>query len=525
MYDSSSKSGRRDREPVLGYLESFRKERRLLLGLFFIAGLVSVYFAGIGSNMMGSAFLHMVPPVGVALALIFVVSVIEVYRSMTSKLIKLYGVHSLVDQQNRLDPLTGALSRSRFLEAYEAALFRHRKSGSVALVVIDMDHFKQINDSFGHPAGDQVLEFSVRAARAAFHDATIGRLGGDEFALFIAYDEDIGASYLADACNALLSELSQGIHIDHRRLGLSASMGVAMAPRDDTNMGVLMSYADMALYQSKREGRARWTIFAKDILGDVRHERFLERELRAAILLRQLSVFYQPIVDTDGKLNSLEALVRWDHPVRGRMNPSTFVPVAEKTNLIHDLGLFVLAQVCRDLPGLPDVPVYVNVSARQLRFGEFKRDYLGVLAEHEVEPRRIVLEITESSSLETSDGFIRLIEGLRGAGFRIALDDFGLGYSEFNQLRKLPFDIIKIDKSFIQNLAHDRVTDVFVNAVVQVADHLDRTVIAEGIESADDRIRAEIAGCRLFQGFHYMAPVERGDVAKTYGTIKDVKAA
>lgn len=516
LYAFRSKPGHPKTESVVGYLEGFRKERRLLIVLFIIAGLVSLYFAGVGSKMMGSTLLHVLPPIGVALALFSVLIAIEVYRSMSQKLINLYGIHAMVRHQNRVDPLTGALSRVRFLEAYRETLAKHKKRGSVALVVFDVDHFKQLNDSFGHPAGDQVLEFCVQAAQSSFHDTTIGRLGGDEFALFIAHDEEISGLYLAGACDAFLAKLREGLCLNGRRFGVSASIGIAMSPRDDTSMQVLMSYADMALYQSKRAGRARWTVFATDLLGDIRHERFLERELRAAILLKQLSVHYQPIVDQDGKLNSLEALVRWDHPVRGRISPDSFIPIAEKSSLIHDLGLSVLAQVCRDLPLLPDVPVNVNVSARQFRLGDFQRDYLGVLNKYSVDASRIVLEITESFSLETSDRFIGQIKDLRNAGFRIALDDFGLGYSEFNQLRQLPFDIIKIDKSYIQNIGLDRVTDVFVNAVVQVAGHLDRSVVAEGIEGPDDRIRATAAGCRLFQGYHFLAPSPASEIARIY---------
>jgi diguanylate cyclase (GGDEF)-like protein len=502
---------------VFCYLEGFRKERRLLLGLFFIAALAPAYFAADFSNLMPSTLLRLVPAIGVALAAASVLAVIELYRSMARKLIKLHGTYSMIDRQNRIDPLTGALSRSCFLDAYEEALARHRKRGSVALVVIDIDHFKQLNDGFGHPAGDQVLEFCARAAKDAFHQATVGRLGGDEFAVFFSHEEEISEAYIEQACETLLATLRDGVYLNSRRQPLSASMGIAVSPRDDTNMRVLMSHADMALYQTKRNGRAGWSFFRKDILGDMRHERFVERELRAAILMQQLSVVYQPIVDGDGQLNSLEALVRWDNPVRGTISPAEFIPVAEKSNMIHDLGVFVLSRVCRDLPELPDVPVNVNVSARQLRLAEFKRDYLDVLEKHGVEARNIILEITESSLLETSEKFVKRIDDLRAAGFRIALDDFGLGYSEFNQLRTLPFDIIKIDKSFIQNIGLDRVTDVFVSAVVQIADHLDRSVVAEGIESEADGVRAAVAGCRLFQGYHYNRPVSREELALTYG--------
>jgi len=505
-------------EKVSGYLESFRKERRLLIALSLTAALVSLFVAAFTSGMMASSPLrHAMPAAGLALTLASLVTGFEIYRSMTKKLVTLHGTHSLANRQHRIDPLTGALSRSFFLDAFEDALARHRKGGSVALIIIDVDHFKQINDGLGHPAGDTVLEFFARAADRAFHNATVGRLGGDEFAVFLAHEEEISESYIEQACEAFFASLREGVYLNARRQQLSASIGVAMAPRDDTNMRVLLSYADMALYQSKRNGRSGWSFFRKDILGDMRQERFIERELRAAILLKQLAVAYQPIVDRDGRLNSLEALVRWDHPVRGKISPADFIPIAEKSSLIHELGMAVLDSVCRDIDKLPDVPVNVNVSARQLRLAEFRDDYLGILEAHGVAPRQIVLEITESSQLETTDKFVRRIADLRAAGFRIALDDFGLGFSEFDQLRRLPFDIIKIDKSFIQNIGLDRVTDVFVSAVVQIAEHLDRKVVAEGIESEADGTRAAVAGCRLFQGYHYTPPASIEDLTAKYG--------
>jgi len=505
-------------DKTAGYQESFRKERRLLVALSLIAAVVSFYVSVVAPGTLPSwPLLQIMPLVGAAMTVTSVVTGFEIHRSMTKKLNTLHGTHSLANRQSRIDPLTGALSRSFFLDVFEEALAKHRKSGSVALIIIDVDHFKQINDGLGHPAGDTVLEFFARAADQAFHNATVGRLGGDEFAVFLTHEEEISESYIEQACSNFLATLRDGVYLNSRRQQLSASIGVAMAPRDDTNMRVLLSYADMALYQTKRNGRFGWSFFRKDILGDMRQERFIERELRAAILLKQLAVAYQPIVDAEGKLHSLEALVRWDHPVRGMISPAEFVPIAEKSSLIHDLGLCVLDQVCRDAGQLPEVPVNVNVSARQLRLAEFKDDYLSVLETHGVAPRRIVLEITESSQLETTDKFVRRIAELRTAGFRIALDDFGLGFSEFDQLRRLPFDIIKIDKSFIQNIGLDRVTDVFVSAVVQIADHLERKVVAEGIESEADGTRAAAAGCRLFQGYHHKAPVSLEKLMADYG--------
>jgi len=257
-------------------------------------------------------------------------------------------------------------------------------------------------------------------------------------------------------------------------------------------------------------------VFGSAILDEMRRERFIERELRAAITQDQLEVHYQPIVDANGNLSSLEALVRWTNPVRGAISPAEFIPVAERSQLICELGRYVMRRVCHDMPRLPDVPVNVNISARQLAHEGFLAEYLQILDACGVAPSRFILEITESALLETSDAFVAKIADIRAAGFRIALDDFGMGYSEFNQLRKLPFDIIKIDKSYIQNIGTDIVTDTFVSAVTQIAGQMDRIVVAEGIETRDDNHRASLAGCRLFQGYYYQAPMALDRLSEAY---------
>ena len=429
-------------------------------------------------------------------------------RRVDVDMTRLIGDFKIAHARHDADALTGAFVRNRFLgDLSEAILRRRSDGGSVALIVFDVDHFKQINDGFGHPVGDAVLQFCVRAALKAFHGCTVGRMGGDEFALFIEHDSPITGAYVERACGEFLGHLRQGFHVSHRRQTVSASIGIAIAPGDAARADTLFGHADIALYESKRAGRSTWRFFRPEILADKRYERFVERELRAAILLNEISVLYQPIVDGEGNLKSLEALTRWEHSSRGRINPSEFIPVAERSRLIHDLGVAVLRQVCADMAELPDVTVNINVSAKQLQLSHFQEDYLAVLANAGVHPSRIVLEITESSQLEASASLNRRIEGLREAGFRIALDDFGMGYSEFNQLRTLPFDIIKIDKSYIQSLGTDKVTDIFVSAVVAVATHLDRKVVAEGVETEAEIVKARLAGCGLFQGYLFDRPI------------------
>ncbi len=519
-------AGRRFRgAPDTGYLDRFSKERRLILMLAIVAALACVpLFLGFASS--GSlGWTEIALFAGASATLVSVVVLSEIYTSLSRKLIQLHGAHADANKENAVDTLTGAYARTEFLRMLDQAIRKRGDFGSVALIVFDIDHFKQINDSLGHPAGDDVLTFCAQAAKSTFHDAVVGRLGGDEFAVFFAHSEPIGGAYISDACDSFLSFLRRGLPIGHRRHQLSASIGIAMAPSDDTNVDVLLSYADMALYEAKRAGRGRYARFDKKILADARHERFVERELRAAIILDQLTVHYQPIVDAQGELYSLEALVRWDHPVRGIISPGDFIRIAEKSSLIHDLGLDVLRHVCRDIPRLPKVPININVSARQIGLQRFKQDYVDTLEQAGVDPARIILEITESAMLETSGPVVARIAGLQEAGFRIALDDFGLGYSEFNQLRALPFDIIKIDKSFIQNIGADSVTDVFVSAVVQIAQRLERVVIAEGIETVDDVERASIAGCRLFQGIHFHAPARCEDIIAAYGDRACIRVA
>ena len=508
LYASRSKSAHPKTESVVGYLEGFRKERRLLIVLFVIAGLVSLYFAGVGSKLMGSTLLHILPPIGVALALFSVLIAIEVYRSMSQKLINLYGLHAMVRHQNRVDPLTGALSRVRFLETYRETLAKHKKRGSVALVVFDVDHFKQLNDSFGHPAGDQVLEFCVRAAQSSFHDTTIGRLGGDEFALFIAHDEEISDSYLAGACDAFLATLREGLYLNGRRFGVSASLGIAMSPRDDTSMQVLMSYADMALYQSKRAGRARWTVFATDLLGDVRHERFLERELRAAILLKQLSVHYQPIVDQDGRLNSLEALVRWDHPVRGILLPDEFIPLAEDSGQITALTESVLRQACEVIASWhPTLRYSFNLSPVQFGERRLVEKIVKILEETGMKSGSLEVEITEAVFIEDEERARTVIDSLRQNGISVALDDFGKGYSSLSYLSKYEIDRLKIDRAFIAGRHADLRNEKIVKSVIQLGLSLGIATTAEGVQSLEDASWLASHGCKQAQGFHYAAPM------------------
>jgi diguanylate cyclase (GGDEF)-like protein len=420
---------------------------------------------------------------------------------------------SLLEQSER-DVLTSVLNRETFVFEAKQALEKRGKNRFFALFLVDVDHFKQVNDTHGHPAGDRVLVFVAEKLRAHFPGARVGRLGGDEFAVLFEHSDPITAKWAHEVCSKFAAGLAGKVDIGAQRISVSASIGIALAPDHGKIWSSLVINADMALYASKKGGRDCSTLFEENMLTDIRNEKALVRELRAAMLLRHLRVAYQPIVDVNGQLIGFEALLRWRHALRGVIPPDVFIPVAERALMIGEIGNYVLRQVCEDLPRLPDVKVSVNLSANQIAMPTLQEKMLAILAETGTDPRRIVLEITESASLAANERIANQISALQDAGFRIALDDFGMGYSEFNQLRALPYDVIKIDKSYICALGTDHVTDVFVSAVVEIARRSGKNVVAEGIETEDDLLRASAAGCDRFQGYHFGKPVFLESIAR-----------
>jgi diguanylate cyclase (GGDEF)-like protein len=441
--------------------------------------------------------------IGGAGVILFLGSAIVALRNQVAKLKK---KHKRIVAQFERDALTGALNRERFVTAAKSVLEARGSKRYAALFLVDIDHFKQVNDTHGHPNGDRVLCFFAQQLEACFPDGCVGRLGGDEFAVFVEHSDPITETFAQARCSEFVERLAQGVDIGTQRLMVSASVGIALAPRHGKTWGSLVANADMALYASKKSGRAKSTMYAEAMLTDVRNEKTLMRELRAAILLKHLCVAYQPIVDVNGDPVAYEALLRWHHSLRGVIPPDVFIPIAERAGLISDIGFYVVRQVCEDLEKLAPVAINVNISANQIAAPDLVDRLLVILNEFGVDPGRIVLEVTESASLICNADNAQRLSALQAHGFRIALDDFGMGYSEFNQLRMLPFDIIKIDKSFVNSLGNDVVTDVFVSAVVEISRRSGKSVIAEGIETEEDRLRALAAGCDCLQGFYFGKP-------------------
>lgn len=401
------------------------------------------------------------------------------------------------------DALTGTFTRSYFLDE----LRRYASGGSLSALgylQIDMDNLKVLNDSAGHPAGDAALVTLVREMQALMPGAIIGRLGGDEFGVLIPGHDNKPA--LCRLGEQLLRQLKNGHTIAGRTTPLSATIGVALAPLDSDDPNELIAIADLALYRGKQAGRGCVVPFDPDMLGEERYKRFIERELRAAILMDELELHYQPVFDSQTRtVKSHEALVRWRHRVRGMIAPDKFIGVAEQSSLIDRLGEWVLRRVCADIGRLGG-PVAVNVSPKQLRRAEFAEAFSDILMETGTAPASIIVEITENAPLEKNSVEMANLAALRAMGIRVAVDDFGAGHASLHYLRDFAFDIIKIDRTYVAQFSANPVNAMIVSAVCDIARALSLEVVAEGIETEEQLRMLTEAGCTALQGYHLGRP-------------------
>lgn len=415
----------------------------------------------------------------------------------------------------RIDDLTGALNRRSFMEELRRRVGTFRDGRSAILLVMDVDEFKQLNDSFGHHVGDMALATIVDNARTIFSEGIIGRLGGDEFAVLFEGDD---VERCMRSAETLLGSLQRPHRLGKGEIALSVSIGVAAVPRHTTLFRELTVLADLALYQSKADGRGRATLFDPDMLSEERQKSFMERELRAAIMLNQLELHYQPIVNPDGTVFALEALVRWNHDYRGQILPGEFIPIAERSMLIDSLGEWVFRRACLDLDEFGGCLISVNVSAAQLQRDAFVNMVCRVLKETRRSADRFVIEITETVATSAAPEVLRRLEALRNMGFRIALDDFGTGHCGFNYLKTLPIDSVKIDRSYIRSLGSDEVAQIFVAALTQIGRALGLDIVAEGVETEEERVLAGASGCDRFQGYLISRPLTKAALVRRYAS-------
>jgi len=426
------------------------------------------------------------------------------YFALKRALLKAETEKNAVLAQAHKDALTGTFTRSYFLSTLKQHV-HHGSDTPVGYMQVDMDHLKSMNDGNGHAAGDAALVHLIKTIRTLAPEAIIGRLGGDEFGIaLIGFDNKPALRRIAAQ---ILADLGEPVHIAGRMARLSATIGVSMAPEDGGNVDELISKADLALYKGKRAGRNLAVAFDADMLGDERHKRFVERELRAAILLNELELHYQPIFAADGKtLKSYESLCRWQHPVRGMIAPSDFIPIAEQSDLIDKLGEWVLRRACLDVPMLNARAIGVNVSVAQLRRTEFASRFAEILEETGVSGHQLIVEITETVPLTAGAVELRNLDALREMGVRVAIDDFGAGHASMQYLRSFAFDIIKIDRTYVADIATGRVDALIIASICKIAKVLGADVVAEGVETHAQLDALQLAGCTALQGYYLGRP-------------------
>ncbi|MDB5644228.1 MAG: diguanylate cyclase/phosphodiesterase [Hyphomicrobiales bacterium] len=405
----------------------------------------------------------------------------------------------------RHDALTGLSNRTMMRETLDE-LCASGKPFSVFL--IDLDHFKTINDTLGHSAGDELLkQISQRLLMGFPAPSNVVRLGGDEFA--IIYCGDQSAASLREAASWILDAAAMPVMLSDCPVHIGASVGICAAARDTKDTETVLRRADIALYQAKAAGRNAFRLFDPAMDAALQAKLKFESDLREAIVTRQLEVHYQPIMGLDtGAPKSMEALVRWRHPERGVVNPSDFIPVAEATGMIRDIGLFVLKTACMEAASWPkSVAVAVNVSPAQLRDVGFYETVMDAISAAGLEPSRLELEITESLLMEATESTLACLTRLRDAGIGVSMDDFGTGYSSLSYLRKFPFTKIKIDKSFVLDMEHNADARAIVRAIVGLGRSLGMDVVAEGVERASDLSLLQDEGCPAAQGFLFSTPM------------------
>ena len=416
----------------------------------------------------------------------------------------------------RFDELTGLANRAQFRERFNGMLAAVRNSEThVTIHLIDLDRFKAINDTLGHPIGDKLLKDVAHRLSAIIGPADIiTRFGGDEFVVLQTANRAISrtpSGWRSDIVRALRDPFE----IDGHRIDIGASIGIAMAPTDGVDADELLKKADMALYAAKNGGGGDHCFFASEMEEAVQARRALELDLREAIGTEQFQLHFQPLVDLrTGCVTTCEALLRWKHPERGNVPPSVFIPVAEETGLIIALGEWVLHRACLEAASWPkNVKVAVNLSPIQFRDRGLPLQVVSALAKSGLAARRLEVEITERVLLEESDGTMAAMEQLKNLGVAISLDDFGTGYSSLNYLRKFPFHKIKIDQSFIRDPGLERDARAIISAVASLGAGLDKIVVAEGIETEEQMKMVTAQGCHEGQGYFFSRPMS-GDLIR-----------
>lgn len=413
------------------------------------------------------------------------------------------------------DPMTGLLNRTKFTEQLNSCVARLERYGTpFSVMFLDLDQFKSVNDSRGHLAGDKLLVQVAQRITAMVRETDLAaRLGGDEFAIILPNDSDYDS--VASLAGRLIEEIKRPYGVDGDHLSIGVSIGVAMAPINGTRPDQILRNADLALYRAKADGRSVFRFFESQMDSEARERRLLEVELRDAVLNDELVLFYQPIVSASNEqATGFEALIRWNHPIRGLVAPAEFIPIAEQSNLIVDIGDWTILQACLAAVDWPEhLTVAVNLSAKHFRRSDISAVVQRALNQSGLAPERLEIEITEGLLLENPDEVVEKLTEIRSLGVTVAMDDFGTGYSSLAYLLKFPFDKIKIDRSFIDASSGDEVARDILKAIASLGKTLKLTITAEGVETREQADFLARIACHELQGFYFSKPLNSGDLA------------
>lgn len=435
---------------------------------------------------------------------------------------RLQGALSTISHQARFDSLTDLPNREYFVHQLGEAIHRGRREhGRFGLLFIDLDHFKEINDSLGHEAGDELLQaIAGRLGTVLRGQDLVGRFGGDEFVVLLhqladPIDAELVANKLLEALHPVLSIKGHDVTID-------GSIGIAVYPEDGHSVGDLLKHADLAMYAAKAAGRGTSHFFNESLRQQAESHLNLHNEIKRGLSQNQFLVYYQPIMDARGRrLVGAEALLRWQHPRRGLLGPAQFIPVAERTGMIRELGGLVLRRVCRDYEAMLraglDIGLALNRSSREFNDRRTVMRWLEIIDASRMPRERLTFEITESVLMPDKERQHRLLRRLNAEGIRLAIDDFGQGYSSVTYLKKFPVGQIKIDRVFVQDMTESPQKHALVEALVKMAQALQLEVVAEGVETAEQADLLAALGCDMLQGFYFGRPMPLAELLERFG--------
>ncbi|MDB5595887.1 MAG: diguanylate cyclase [Hyphomicrobiales bacterium] len=412
------------------------------------------------------------------------------------------------------DPLTGLANRTKFRNHLIDGLSRAVEHGeTTALLYIDLDGFKHVNDTLGHPVGDSLLRLvAARLQRCTRPTDYVARLGGDEFAVMVEGVKRLGD--LSGLCQRIVDTMQRPFDVEGHQIQVSTSVGIALAPRDGRSPDALARHADLALYRAKAEGRATYRFFEPEFGKAAQRRRELEIRMREALENGEFELFYQPIVKLkEESVVGFEALIRWRDPVRGLVPPAEFIPLAEETGLIIPLGAWVLTRACEDALLWPlHMRVGVNVSSVQIRHSDFIATVRSVIQRTHLDARRLVIEITESVLLQETEANLEILANLREMGIKISMDDFGTGYSSLSYLRQFTFDAVKIDRSFVSSVCDAGTGRAVVRAVIEISSSIGMATVGEGVETEEQLEALRELGCSMAQGFLFSRPCPSSEI-------------